>query len=80
MPSLQVRELPENIYMLLQEKAKKSHRSISGEAIITLSKGLQTSSSHKNRRAKLLKSINKNSIIEKELLNPVDLIREDRSR
>lgn len=80
MPSLQVRELPENIYLLLQEKAKKSHRSIASEAIVTLAKGLKTSPSQKDRRLKLLKIINENPRIGKELIDPVHLIREDRDR
>ena len=82
MPSLQVRELPENIYNLLQEKAKKSHRSLAGEAIVTLARGLRTSVSPKNRRTQLLKIIHKNPCIDKKILsvNPADLIREDRNR
>ena len=82
MPSLQVRELPENIYYLLQENAKKSHRSLSREAIVTLAKGLSTPVSPKNRRTQLLESIAKNPCVNKKVANidPVDFIREDRDR
>ena len=50
MPSLQVRELPENIYRLLQKKAKDEHRSLAQEAVVALAKGLNTSVSNKTRR------------------------------
>ncbi len=81
MPSLQVRELPENIYQLLQKKAADEHRSLSQEAIIVLAKGLNTSISHKARREKLLQSIAENqtnkNITE---IDPVKFIQEDRDR
>jgi plasmid stability protein len=82
MPSLQVRELPDNIYQLLQKKANDEHRSLSQEAIVVLAKGLNTSISHKSRRKKLLESIAENtcSNINITQLDPVDLIREDRNR
>ncbi len=67
---------------MLLEKAKKSHRSLAREAIITIAKGLQTTVSNKNRRTELLKDIKKNSCIENKIIhiNPTDLIREDRNR
>ena len=82
MPSLQVRELPENIYQLLQESAKKEHRSLAQEAVITLARGLQTSVSNKKRREKLLKSIAAHPCCydKNKAPDPVVLIREDRER
>jgi hypothetical protein len=82
MPSLQIRELPENIYYLLQENAKKKHRSLAGEAIVTLAKGLSTPISPKARRAQLLENISNNPCINKKTTNidPVDFIRKDRER
>ena len=82
MPSLQVRELPENIYHLLQKQAKKSCRSLSGEAIFTLAKGLESSVSNKDRRSALLEQIRENPTVEKKILDldPVEFIREDRDR
>ncbi len=67
MPSLQIRELPENIYYLLQENAKKNHRSLSREAIVTLSKGLSTPISPKDRRSQLLESISNNPCVNKKV-------------
>ena len=54
MASLQVRELPENIYSLLKRRAEAEHRSIAQEAIVLLAKGLDTSIAPKERRARLL--------------------------
>ena len=82
MPSLQVRELPENIYRTLQEKAKREHRSLAQEAVVTLARGLETTVSNKNRRAELLHSISINPCIDPSVshTDPVKLIREDRLR
>lgn len=83
MPSLQVRELPDNIYHLLQEKANKEHRSLAQEAVITLAKGLETTASHKERRKKLLQTIVDHPCSSNKTghdIDPVPLIREDRER
>ena len=63
MPSLQVRELPDNIYHLLQERARTEHRSLAQEAVILLAKGLQTSVTNKQRRRLLLSKITANKTV-----------------
>ncbi len=79
MPSLQVRELPDNIYHLLQKKARAENRSLAQEAVSILAKGLNTSPSNKSRRAALLQEIEKKSLPEtSKSFDPVALIREDR--
>ena len=82
MPSLQVRELPTQIYHKLQSKAQKEHRSFSQQAIVALAKGLDMEESPKNRRAGLLKKITDDPVITKSrgVASPVDLIRKDRQR
>ena len=83
MSSLQVRELPENIYSLLKRRAEAEHRSIAQEAIALLAKGLDTSISPKVRRTKLLQKIAEESGLcggTVSKLDPVELIREDRER
>ena len=82
MPSLQVRELPENIYRLLQEKATKEHRSLAQEAVVVLAKGLKASLSQKSRRTELLQNIADNPAVNQSILSidPVTLLREDRKR
>ncbi len=81
MPSLQVRELPENIYSSLVNQAKAEHRSLAQEAVAVLAKGLNISLSNKSRRAQLLKTIEANHIdAQVKQIDPVKLLREDRAR
>ena len=83
MSSLQVKELPENIYSLLKRRAEAEHRSIAQEAISLLAKGLETSISPKVRRTKLLQKIAEESGLSDgtvSKLDPVELIRKDRER
>ena len=83
MSSLQVRELPENIYSLLKQRAEAEHRSIAQEAIALLAKGLETTISPKVRRHKLLEKIAEESGLNggtASKLDPEELIREDRKR
>uniref|UniRef100_B3EMD5 Arc-like DNA binding domain-containing protein n=1 Tax=Chlorobium phaeobacteroides (strain BS1) TaxID=331678 RepID=B3EMD5_CHLPB len=78
MPLLQVKDFPENMYSLLQQQAKAEHRSFSQEIVVTLAKGLN----HKARRAQLLQEIEQNTDVPEKVvvLDPVELIREDRER
>ncbi len=82
MSSLQVRDLPDNIYQLLQKKAQSEHRSLAQEAVVVLAKGLSTSISHKDRRKALLQEIVSCHETEEFAIkqDPVELIREDRQR
>ena len=83
MASLQIRKLPENIYFLLKQRAEAEHRSIAQEAIVLLAKGLDTSTSPKERRTRLLQKIEEEAELNSGTaakLNPVELIREDRKR
>ncbi len=83
MPSLQVRELPVNIYQRLQKRAKAEHRSLAQEAVVTLARGMETAVSHKNRRRKLLRTIAEQTCFlgEKRVsVDPVQLVRQDRER
>ena len=83
MASLQIRKLPENIYFLLKQRAEAEHRSIAQEAIVLLAKGLDTSTSPKERRTKLLQRIVEEAEINSGTtakLDQVELVREDRRR
>ena len=83
MASLQIRELPENIYSLLKRRAEAEHRSIAQEAIVLLAKGLDTLIAPKERRASLLQKIEEEAELNSGTvanLDPVELIREDRRR
>lgn len=82
MPSLQVRELPEQIYNKLKVEAQKEHRSFAQQAIITLAKGLGISDKPVKRRVEILKYIKEDPILSsiKNVPDPIDFIREDRER
>ena len=82
MPSLQVRELPQQIYHKLVTRAKKEHRSLAQQAIVTLAKGLDIEEKPKKRRANLVQRILQNPLVSdsSKLADPVELIRKDRER
>lgn len=80
MPSLQIRKLPEDLYLALKQAAARKHRSISQQAIVSLNRGLRPRIDNKERRKKVLESIEENSArwasISDEQI--VQWIREDR--
>jgi plasmid stability protein len=51
MPTLQIRDLPENIHKEIAESAEMSRRSINQEAIVLLEKGLLAAKVKKNKKA-----------------------------
>jgi plasmid stability protein len=51
MPTLQVRDLPQDVYHRLQQKAIQAHRSIAQETVVLLREALNASESHRETRA-----------------------------
>lgn len=80
MPTLQVRDLPEEIYVQLSYLAEKEHRSLAQETIVLLKEGIDSRIGNKERRKKTLEKMASLGINGSELPDPVDLIREDRER
>ena len=80
MPTLQVRDLPEDIYIQLNYLAEKEHRSLAQETIVLLQKGMGSKLGNKERRKRLLEKINSFEIDGSKFPDPVELIREDRER
>jgi plasmid stability protein len=81
MASLQVRDLPDNIYHSLQKQAKEEHRSPAQEAVVVMPKGLDLSISDKKRRSLLLEDIESNDVnFSVKQMDPIDLLREGRIR
>jgi len=80
MPSLQVRDLPEHISLRLRNDAEKKHRSLSQQAIITLSRGLGVDLNPRQRRRKLIEKIAGEQLPfdTSRLPAPETLIRQDR--
>jgi len=82
MPSLQIRNLPLDLYKALKQLAKTERRSISQQAIISLSKGLQIDVDDRERRKRVLEEIEKQAYLFKDLPkhDVAAWIREDRDR
>ena len=82
MPSIQVRDLPEQIYNKIKNNAQKDYRSLSQQAIVTLKKGLGIDENPKQRRQILVDQILSRRVTFDiaKLENPVNLIRKDRDR
>lgn len=80
MPTLQVRDLPEDIYTQINYLAKKEHRSLAQETIVLLKEGITTKLGNKERRRKLLEKISDLNIDGTKFPDPIVLIREDRER
>ena len=78
---IQVRDIPDHIYRLLAERAKRECRSLSQEVVVTLARGLQVEVDAKARRRTLLATIQSSPFTDGERFSdPVKLIREDRLR
>jgi len=80
MPTLQVRDLPEDVYNQISYLAEKDHRSLTQQTIILLKEGILKHIGNKERRRKLLDKISDLQIDGSKFNDPVDLIREDRER
>jgi antitoxin FitA len=82
MPSLQVREMPTVLYGALQRTAKREHRSLAQQAVVSLARGLDLNEDQQERRRELLDDIKRGLVCspDENLAAPVDLVREDRDR
>jgi hypothetical protein len=80
MPTLQVRDLPEELYNQMTYLAEKEHRSLTQETIVLLKEGITNRIGNIERRRKLLQKMEKLNINGKDFPDPVELIREDRDR
>ena len=78
MPALQIRNLPDDVYHALQERAQREGRSLSQQALMELRR-LPELEARERRRA-VLGRLRERSTPESfaNLPDPVDLIREDR--
>jgi hypothetical protein len=80
MPTLQVRDLPEDIYIKLNMIANEENRSIAQQTIMLLKESLELHSNNKLRRKALLDQLSMKKYPETDNINVVKLIREDRQR
>jgi antitoxin FitA len=81
MASLQIRDMPEDLYESLKLKAEKDHRSLAQQAIILLSEALKPGGRDSSRRMNALQKIRSNIVETKSKdISIVELIQEDRGR
>ena len=80
MPTLQVRDLPEDVYIRLNMIAKEENRSIAQQTIVLLKESLGLHTNNKLRRKALLESIHERIYPDTGEIDEVELIREDRDR
>ncbi len=80
MPSLQVRELPDEIYQQLNYLAARDHRSLAQETIVLLKESIEARMSNQLRRKQLLENYKGLDLDTGHFPDPVQLIREDRER
>ena len=78
MPTLQVRDLPQEIYNKLSYLADKEHRSLAQETIVLIKEGIEKRLDNQSRRKKLLESFSGLGVDTSGLPTPAELVREDR--
>lgn len=81
MPVLQIRDVPDHIYLLLAEQAEKERRSLAQQAVAVLARGLEVELDPRGRRKQVLKRIQDGLPgVPRKLSDPVKLVRQDRQR
>jgi len=80
MRTLQVRDLPEDVYIQLRYLAQKEHRSLTQETIALLEEGIRIRIGDRERKRVLLEKDDPLGVEGRRVSDPVDLVREDRDR
>ena len=82
MPSIDLRDVPDDVYGALQQKAAAEQLTVEQEAIRVLAEALKVPPvDNRERRRRLFESIDRlNLPATSQWPDPVDLIREDRDR
>lgn len=80
MPTLQVRDLPEDVYVSLVMLAEKESRSITQQTITLLRDALGLHANNRLRRKALLDKIAVKTFPDPGVIDSVSLVREDRDR
>lgn len=82
MPSLQVRDLPDDVHEALARTARAQHRSVAQQTVVELRKALNLDgySDLVQRRALLDRLAAQHPVDWSQVDDPTDLVREDRER
>lgn len=78
MPTLQVRDLPAEIYHQLSYLAAQEHRSLAQQTIVLLKEGIARRLDNQGRRKALLDSFDRIAMDNERFPDPASLIRKDR--
>jgi antitoxin FitA len=79
MPSLQIRDMPEDVYEALAERAREQRRSLAQQAVAELARVPEIEA--RQKRQQLVKRLRATPPrLPKGAPDPVDLVREDRER
>ena len=79
MPSLQIRDMPDDVYEALAERARAQRRSLAQQAIADLAQ-VPEYEARRTRRAVIERLRDAVPVLPKKPLDPVKLVREDRKR
>jgi hypothetical protein len=79
MPSLQIREIPEDVYDALAERANRQRRSLAQQAIADLAR-IPELEARRTRHAVIEELRASTPVLPKNALDPVKIVREDRNR
>jgi plasmid stability protein len=81
MAVLQVRDIPDDVYLELSTHAKNEQRSITQEAIVLLKQALHQSQESIDNRLRYLDKLSDLHItLPPDATSPIEIIREDRNR
>jgi plasmid stability protein len=81
MAVLQVRDIPDDVYLELNNRAKKEQRSITQETIVLLKQALNQSQKNIDSRLHYLDKLSDlNITLPPTAISPIEIIREDRNR
>ena len=79
MPSLQIRDIPEDVYDALAERANRQRRSLAQQAVADLAR-IPELESRRTRQAVIDRLRTSPPVLPEKALDPVKLVREDRDR
>ena len=79
MHTLQIRNVPEDIYNQIKELAELEERSLAKQTLILIKEALKNRPGHLKRRKEILEKLKQLSV-EETKFDPIDSMREDRNR
>ena len=80
MPSLQVRELPDDVYQALSLRAEREHRSLAQQAVVDLRRVVDADAAARRRRVLAEIGTELKRGVGKVSQDPEAVVREDRAR